>query len=69
MIENVTLTNFNVPTGIRDRFDRVCRISGRTRTSVLIEMMEDYIIHQGSVLKERSRRIRRIDRKLDQTVV
>jgi len=64
-----TLTNFNVPTSTRDRFDRVCRISGRTRTSVLIEMMEDYIIHQGSVLKDRSKRIRMVDRKLGQTVV
>lgn len=56
-----TLTNFNVPIITKERFDRVCQISGRTRTSVLIELMERYVFDQVDVIETRNRQFDRID--------
>lgn len=58
------LTNFNVPFRIRKRFDEVCHASGRTRTSVLLELMEDFILEQGNILAERSKRFEEVDRSI-----
>ena len=61
-----TLINFNVPQGIRHRFDEVCRVSGRTRTSVLVELMESYVLTQGKVLADRHVEIRKVDQTLSE---
>lgn len=61
-----TLINFNVPEGIRHRFDEVCRASGRTRTSVLVELMEGYVLTQGKVLADRHVEIRKVDQTLEE---
>lgn len=61
-----TLINFNVPEGIRHRFDEVCRASGRTRTSVLVELMESYVLTQGKVLADRHVEIRKVDQTLEE---
>ena len=45
-MKNQSLTNFNVPIGTRTRFDQICELTGKTRTSVLIELMERHIIEQ-----------------------
>lgn len=50
-----SLTNFNAPDTVRQRFDAICQASGRTRTSVLVELMTDYILHQSKHLATRSR--------------
>lgn len=55
------LTNFNVPIFTKNRFDRVCQISGRTRTSVLIELMERYVVDQVDVIETKKRQLDRID--------
>lgn len=47
------LTNFNVPSTIRSKFDQICQISGRTRTSVLVELMEDYVLTKGPAITDR----------------
>ena len=60
-MKNQSLTNFNVPMTTRTRFDQVCELSGRTRTSVLIELMERHIIEQGKVLESRNRQIEEVD--------
>jgi len=56
-----SLTNFNAPITTRTRFDQICELSGRTRTSVLIELMERHIIEQGKVLESRNRQIEKVD--------
>ncbi len=56
-----SLTNFNVPITTRTRFDQICELSGRTRTSVLIELMERHIIEQGKVLEFQNRQFEWID--------
>lgn len=61
---NTTLTNFNVPLRTRKRFDEVCHASGRTRTSVLVELMEDFILKQGQVIAERTKRFQEVDHSL-----
>ena len=45
-----SLINFNVPVSLKDRFDAVCHASGRTRTSVLHQLMSDYVVSQGKAL-------------------
>lgn len=60
-MKNQSLTNFNVPIGTRTRFDEVCELTGRTRTSVLVELMERHIIEQGKVLESRNRQIEKVD--------
>lgn len=63
-MQEPVLTNFNVPSPIRFRFDEVCRASGRTRTSVLVELMEHYIFDQGNALEAKNRDIEKVDKIL-----
>lgn len=58
---NTTLTNFNVPFGTRKRFDEVCRASGRTRTSVLVELMTYHILKEGRRLTDQQSELEQID--------
>lgn len=66
-MEEPLLTNFNVPCSLRKRFDEVCRASGRTRTSVLVELMEHYTLSQGRVLAARNEEIEMIDQALEKS--
>jgi hypothetical protein len=50
-------TNFNVSSITRNKFDQICRLSGRTRTSVLVELMENYVLNKGPVLSDRIKSI------------
>lgn len=58
------LTNFNAPIDTRNRFDAICHASGRTRTSVLVELMTDYILHQSELLATRSLKFNQVDQML-----
>ena len=58
---DITLTNFNVPIDTRRRFDAICHASGRTRTSVLVELMTDYVLAQGARLADQARRLASIE--------
>lgn len=59
-----TLINFNVPYITKTRFDRICQMSGKTRTSVLVELMNDFILSQSDLLTHRSRQFDLIDTAL-----
>ena len=63
-METTSLTNFNVPLPVRSRFDAICHASGRTRTSVLVELMTDYILHQSQQLATRNHRFQIVDQML-----
>ena len=63
-MKDQSLTNFNVPIITRTRFDEICELSGRTRTSVLVDLMERHIIEQGKVLESRNRQIEKVDNTL-----
>lgn len=64
MNQDVILINFNVPNSTKHRFDKVCHLTGRTRTSVLVELMNGYILSQSSHLNLLSDRLDRIDQAL-----
>lgn len=66
-MKNQSLTNFNVPIETRLRFDQICELSGRTRTSVLVELMESFILLQGVVLEERNRKLEQLDQTLEKS--
>ena len=57
MTPSTILTNFNVPSTTRSRFDQICQMSGRTRTSVLVELMEDYVLTKGPAISDRIKAI------------
>jgi hypothetical protein len=63
----LTLTNFNTPISLKRRFDDVCRASGRTRTSVLVELMENYTMAQGKVLATRNDELQKVDQTLEKS--
>lgn len=66
-MEETILTNFNVPLCVRQRFDDVCHASGRTRTSVLVELMDDYVLNQGKLLANRASELLRVEQSMSDT--
>jgi len=68
-MHTTSLTNFNAPIPIRSRFDALCHASGRTRTSVLVELMTDYILHQSQHLATRNHQFQMIDELLGENSV
>ena len=60
-MDETQLTNFNVPLPTRKRFDAVCRASGRTRTSVLVELMTDHILKEGRRITDQQSELEQID--------
>lgn len=64
-----SLTNFNVPDTVRQRFDAICHASGRTRTSVLVELMTDYTLHQSQHLAARNHQFQMVDELLGENSV
>lgn len=60
-MDETQLTNFNVPLPTRKRFDAICRASGRTRTSVLVELMTDHILREGRRLTDQQSELEQID--------
>lgn len=66
-MDETILTNFNVPFSIRQRFDDVCHASGRTRTSVLVELMDDYVLSQGKLLANRASELMRVEQSISET--
>lgn len=68
-METIQLTNFNVQGDTRRRFDAICHASGRTRTSVLVELMTDYILHQSQHLATRNHQFQIVDELLGENSV
>ena len=64
-----SLTNFNAPVTVLQRFDAICHASGRTRTSVLVELMTDYILHQSQHLATRNHQFQMVDELLGENSV
>ena len=48
------LINFRVNESTQKRFDLACRASGRTRTQVLIYLMDNFVLENGYRLKTRN---------------
>jgi hypothetical protein len=67
-MEAITLTNFNVPITTRRRFDAICHASGRTRTSVLVELMTRYVLEEGRRLVERQKELGDLDVRFQESL-
>jgi hypothetical protein len=63
-MDTTYLTNFKAPIDTRNRFDAICQASGRTRTSVLVELMSDYILNQSQQLATRNHGFQIVDQML-----
>lgn len=61
-----TLVNFLVEQGDLDRFDAVVSMLGRTRTSVLIEMIKTYCTEQVIAVEQRNRKLEQLNQALTQ---
>ena len=67
MSSNPAITNFYVPIEIRNRFDEICRLNGRTRTAALVQLMEDHIIAQGPEIARRNEELEQVDRSIEKS--
>jgi hypothetical protein len=65
---HTTLINFNTPIDVRKRFDAICHASGRTRTSVLVELMTDYVLEEGRRLVERQKTLSDLDMRFQESL-
>jgi hypothetical protein len=59
-----TLVNFRAPRPLLESFDRVCLLSGKTRTQALSEMMRQRVLPVGSKLPAQLETQRSIDERL-----
>jgi len=58
------LINFLVPKATKNRFDAICRINGRSRTQVLIDLMNVHIVRTSPVLEARYEKLKNADHAL-----
>lgn len=68
-MKQTSLINFNSPNNIKEKFDIICHVSGRTRTSVLVEMMEGYILTQSKVLDARANELIRANQAIEKFAI
>ena len=60
-----TLVNFLVEQADLDRFDSVVSMLGRTRTSVLTEMMRMFCTEQVVAVEQRNRKLEQLNQALE----
>ena len=58
------MINFYVREVTRSRFDEVCRAGGKTRTQVLNELMEDFVIASTAALEKRCQELNAADERI-----
>lgn len=58
MKNDYSVVNFKIPNRTKDRFDEMCRLSARTRTSVLVEMIDSFILVKGIQIEEENKKLR-----------
>lgn len=64
---SASLVNFNAPTTVRKQFDAICHASGRSRTSVLVELMTKYILEEGRRLIDRQNELSSLDEQFQES--
>jgi hypothetical protein len=57
MISSSNMVNINVPTQTLRGFDRLCRLVGKTRTSILVDLMRSFVLQEGQRIMEQVRQI------------
>jgi hypothetical protein len=59
-----TLVNFMVDEDDLHRFDSIAEMLGRTRTSILREMMDEFSTEQSILIAQKNHKLRELDRAL-----
>jgi len=62
------MVNINVPTQTLRGFDRLCRLVGKTRTAVLVDLMRSYVLKEGQTIIEQVKQISSLARTDDKPV-
>lgn len=65
---HTSLVNFNAPIDVRKRFDAICNANGRTRTSVLVELINNYILQEGRRLIKRQEELGVLDKRFQESM-
>ena len=59
------LINFYVTKEMKNEFDEICRVSGRTRTQVLVSLMTDHVIKSKPILEAHFEKLKETDKTLE----
>lgn len=62
--DHKVLINFYVSRTTRSRFDGICRASGKTRTQVLVALMNEYVSRSQPILEAHYEKLKEADRTL-----
>ena len=65
--QQTLLTNFHIPSAMRQKFDEICRIRKRSRSSILNELIEKFIRSQIAELAARNEAFERVDVVLEKS--
>src|SRR5512139_2454283 len=57
MTSTSLMVNIKVPTETLRGFDHLCRLSGKTRTAVLVDLMRSFVLDEGQRIPAQVRRI------------
>lgn len=68
MISSSTMVNINVPTQTLRGFDRLCRLVGKTRTSILVDLMRSFVLQEGKRIMEQVQQISSLAETADNPV-
>lgn len=60
-----TLVNINVPIQTLRGFDHLCRLLGKTRTAVLVDIMRSFMLREGRNIIEQVQEISSLARTAD----
>lgn len=64
MKEEKVLINFQIPISMKERFDRFCEITGKSKTSVLNCLVEDHLINQISKIEQTVNNLSALDSQI-----
>lgn len=62
--DHKVLINFYVSRTTRNRFDGICRASGKTRTQVLVALMNEHVSRSQPILEAHYEKLKEADRTL-----
>jgi hypothetical protein len=63
------LINFNADQNTINTFDAICHANGRTRTSVLVELVTSYILNESKAVSKRVSEFNKIKRALEENLI
>ncbi len=64
MKEDKVLINFQIPVSMKERFDKYCEITGKSKTSVLQFLIEEHLISQISELEQKVNKLTALDSQI-----